>query len=174
VILFEDEGRFGRISQLRADWAPQGRRPLVPKQVVRESAYGFVAVAPLEGRLFWQVHPKCDTEAVNAFLLGLLEAFPDRRIVLFLDGAGWHRSKTLARPGRVRFELLPAYTPETNPVEHIWDEVREKHMANRLFATLDLVTQTLRNALETLSYNEMSIKSITCFSWIKKMGFLYL
>jgi len=142
-------------------------RPLVPKQVVRESLYAFAAVAPLEGQLYWQVHERCNTASMSLFVLGLLEAYPDRRIVMFLDGAGWHRSKRLPVPERLRMESLPAYTPETNPVEHIWDELREKKVANRLFATLDVVRETIKTGLEELTLDTPRLTGITQFGWLE-------
>lgn len=108
LIFFEDEGRFGRISNLAESWSPKGKWPLVPRQVVRESLHAFAAVAPIEGQLYWQVHERCNTASMSLFHLGLLEAYPDRWIVRFLDGAGWHRSKRLPVPERLRLEFLPA------------------------------------------------------------------
>jgi transposase len=145
----------------------------VPKQVVRESLYAFAAVAPLEGEMYWQVHQRCNTASMSLFLLGLLEAYPDRRMVMFLDGAGWHRSKRLPVAERLRMESLPAYTPEANPVEHIWDELREKRVANRLFATLDAVEKTIKTGLEELSLDTPRLTGITRFSWIESPELLY-
>ena len=144
---------------------------MVPRQVVRESLYAFAAVAPLEGELYWQVHERCNTGSMSQFILGLLEAYPDRRMVMFLDGAGWHRSKQLPVPERLRMESLPAYTPETNPVEHLWDEMREKYMANRLFATLDAVRETIKTGLEELSLDTPRLTGITRFGWLVPPGY---
>ena len=99
----------------------------------------FAAAAPLEGRWFWRGEATCNTDAMGRFLLALLEASPGRRIVLFLDGAGWHRAKRLPVPERLQLELLPPHTPECNPVEHLWEAVREKWTSNRLFGTFDAV-----------------------------------
>lgn len=85
---------------------------------------------------------------------------------MFLDGADWHRSKILPVPERMRLEALPAYTPETNPVEHIWDEIREKCVANRLFATLDAVKESIETGLEELAADTPRLRGITCFPWI--------
>lgn len=138
----------------------------MPRQVVRESVYAFAAVAPLEGKLHWQIHQRCNTNSMSLMLLGLLEEYADRRIVMFLDGAGWHRSKILPVPERVRLEPLPAYTPEANPVEHIWDEIREKCVANRLFASLDAVKESIRTGLEELAADTSRLERLTRFSWL--------
>lgn len=162
-----DEGRFGRISDVRACWAPGGVRPKVPRQVVRESLYAFAAVAPLPGELAFTLAPRCNTAAMSGFLLDLLAVWPDHRILLFLDGAGWHKSRQLPLPERLRLIHLPPYTPECNPTEHIWDEVREKGFANQLFATLDAVEVQLKTQLELLAHDADRLRTLTCFPWIK-------
>jgi transposase len=162
-----DEGRFGRISDLRSCWAPMGIRPKVARQVVRESLYAFAAVAPVAGHMAFTLSPRCNTAAMSCFLLELLAYWPDQRLVLFLDGAGWHKSRQLPIPERLRLVHLPAYTPECNPTEHIWDEVREKGFANQFFPTLDAVEVQLKTQLELLSADAPRLRNLTCFPWIK-------
>jgi hypothetical protein len=173
MVLFMDEGRFGRISDIRACWAPPKVRPKVARQVVRQSVYAFAAVAPLAGEMVSMVSPRCHTIAMSQFILEMLAAWPDRRLLLFLDGAGWHKSKQLPVPERMRLEYLPPYTPECNPSEHIWDEVREKGFSNDLFATLDGVEVRLKTELEKLGCHQDQLASLTGFSWIRD-GLLYL
>lgn len=161
-----DEGRFGRISVLRSCWAPGSVRPRVPRQVVRESVYAFAAIAPLAGEGVGMLSPKCNTEAMSRFLLEMLARWPEQRLVCFLDGAGWHKSKLLPVPERLRLELLPAYTPECNPTEHVWDEIREKGFANQFFPNLPAVEVRLETELELLLNDRLRLKNLTCFPWI--------
>lgn len=168
TVLFMDEGRFGRISERADCWAPRPIRALVPRQVVRESLYAFAAVEPRRGKLAWGTWKKCNTASMSLFLLDLLVAWPDHRLLLVLDGAGWHKARALPLPERLRLLHLPPYTPECNPTEHIWDEVREKAFANRFFATLDAVEVGLRTELELLAADRERLGSLTCFPWIKQ------
>jgi transposase len=161
-----DEGRYGRISQLKACWAPPGVRPTVPRQVVRESLYAFAAVAPATGELVYRLEPRCNTEAMARFLLQILESWPDRRLILFLDGAGWHKSRALPVAERLRRIHLPAYSPECNPSEHIWDDTREKGFANRLFTTLEAVEVQLKTELNRLADDPDYLRSLTHFQWM--------
>lgn len=167
IVLFMDEGRFGRISERADCWAPRPVRPLVPRQVVRESLYAFAAVEPQGGRLVWALSGKCNTASMSLFLLDVLAAWPDRRVLLVLDGAGWHKARILPVPERLRLVYLPPYTPECNPTEHIWDEVREKGFANRFFATLDAVEVGLKTQLDLLAADAPRLISLTCFPWIR-------
>lgn len=72
---------------------------------------------------------------------------PNDRIILVLDGAGWHRSHTLKLPHNLRLLMLPPYSPELNPVENLWDELREKSFHNRVFDSLDALENHLEAAL---------------------------
>lgn len=88
-------------------------------------------------------------------------------MLLVLDGAGWHKARILPVPERLRLVYLPPYTPECNPTEHIWDEVREKGFANRFFATLDAVEVGLKTQLDLLAADAPRLTSLTCFPWIR-------
>lgn len=61
---------------------------------------------------------------------------------------------------------LPSYAPELNPVEHVWDEVREKHFHNRVFDSLDALEDQLEVALRTFEGNAPMVKSIVAWEWI--------
>jgi transposase len=73
---------------------------------------------------------------------------------MFLDGAGWHRANSLVIPENMRLEALPPYSPHPNPMEHSWDEVREKWFINEVFGSLDGVEDRLVEALVALEGNE--------------------
>jgi transposase len=72
------------------------------------------------------VLPVVTTEAMSIFLAEVGQRHPEEFILMFLDGAGWHRANNLMVPENMRLEALPPYSPQLNPVEHIWDEIREK------------------------------------------------
>lgn len=162
-----DEGRFGRISVLRSCWAPQPMRPSVRAQLVHEAVYAFAAIAPVEGGGFATLSPQCNIPAMSRFLLDLLAHWPDERLLLFLDGAGWHRSVQLPVPERLRLERLPPYTPECNPTEHVWDEVRVRGFANQYFANLKAVEVRLKTELELLIHDPDRLHRLTCFPWVR-------
>ena len=163
-----DEGRFGRISEQADCWAPRPIRPTVPRQVVRQSLYAFAAVEPICGRLAWGLSPKCNTSTMSLFLLDVLSIWPDRTVLLVLDGAGWHKARVLPVPERLRLLFLPPYPPECNPTEHIWDEVREKGFANRYFPTLDAVEVGLKTQMDLLAADSQRLASLTALPWIKQ------
>ncbi len=159
----QDEGRFGRISRPRRCWAPPGVRPLSPAQVVREALYVFAAVAPSLGEICSLVLPSANTEMMNVFLKHVSQTFAAYFIVMQVDQAGWHHSKALIIPENIRLIKQPPYSPEVNPVEHVWDDIREKYFHNRVFSSLDLLTDTLCRALNTLADDHQRLRSMTNF-----------
>ena len=85
---------------------------------------------------------------------------------MFMDQAGWHKSRALVIPDNIELAFLPPYAPDLNPQEHIWDELREKYFRNRTFASLDSVMDTAAKAQRTLERLSEKIKSITGWDWI--------
>jgi hypothetical protein len=118
LILAQDEGCFGRISQVKRAWAPPGVRPHVPVRVVREYVYVYAAVAPTQGQMVSLVLPETSTAMMNLELSHVSRSFPDHFIMMQVDQAGWHRSQELHIPANIRLIPQPAYSPEVNPIEH--------------------------------------------------------
>jgi transposase len=164
--MFEDEARFGRISEPHRCWAPVGVRPAVPAQIVREYEYAYAAVSPHDGVLDTLVLPEVNAEAMGMFLAEVAQRHADEFIVMVLDGAGWHRAKRLQVPENLRLISLPPWSPQLNPTEHVWDEVREKWFANRCFASMDQMEQQLVAGLASLEADAPRIASLTGFDWI--------
>jgi hypothetical protein len=121
-VLFQDESCFGRISDRRRCWAPIHERPIVGQQVVREFVYAIAAVCPPSGHLTSLVMPWLDTEIMSIFLAHVSIEFKDAHCLMFLDAAGWHTAKQLRTPKNITLSFLPPYSPELNPVEHIWKQ----------------------------------------------------
>jgi len=112
------------------------------------------------------VLPYANTDCMNIFLQEVADRFPEDYIVMVMDRAAWHTSKTLKVPENIEiFPLLP-YSPELNPTEHIWDEVREKGFLNEAFNSMTAVEIRLCKTLQALETNEVRVKSITGWDWI--------
>ena len=159
----QDEACFGRISTTRRSWAPKHIRPLIPRQVVREYTYVYAVVAPKEGKMASLILPFADTAMMNLFLQHVSSTFSRYFLVIQVDQAGWHSAKDLIIPENIRLIPQPAYSPELNPVEHIWEELREKAFSNRIFASLDAVIDTLCDQLQRLENNSKLLHSMTYF-----------
>ena len=168
-LLFQDEARFGRSSDQRRCWAPLPLRPIVGHQIVRQFVYGLAAVSPLDGELCSLVLPWVDAEAMSLFLAHTAARFPNQYCLMLLDGAGWHRALALRVPPHMQLLSLPPYSPELNPVEHLWDHLRENYLGNRLFHSLGQVIQQVCRGLKALHQQPKLVQSMTCFDWFNTL-----
>ena len=164
--MFQDEARFGRISETRRCWCPKPERPVCPALVSQENTYAYGAVSIPEGQFDSLVLPYCDTGCMQVFLDEISVRHPGEKILMVLDGAGWHHSKSLKVPKNMRLHFLPPYSPELNPVEHIWDEVKEKGFHNRVFSSLDVLEDHLVDELRRLENAPDIVQSIANWPWI--------
>ncbi len=169
-LMFQDEARFGRIHEPRRCWVPRGVRPQVGRQIVREYSYAYAALSPHDGVLDSFILPEVSSEAMSWFLAAVAARHPQELILMVLDGAGWHRANDLVIPERIRLLPQPAYSPELNPVEHLWDEIREKWFPNLVFDSLDGVEDRLEAALAALERDPNRVASITAFDWISRIS----
>jgi putative transposase len=162
-LMFQDEAGFGRISKPGSCWITGKMRPVIAGQHVREYRYAFGAVDPRDGESFFMIMPKCNTDCTALFLQQLSEAYPDDYILLVMDNASWHGAKALVVPENIKLMKIPPYTPEMNPIEQIWKELR-KGFANKFFDTLNDVLRELEIQVANLSHE--TVKSITGREWI--------
>jgi len=125
--------------------------------------YVFAAVAPSLGKLSALVLPTANTAMMNLFLEQVSQTFASYFIVMQVDQAGWHRSKELSVPANIRLIQQPAYSPEVNPVEHLWEELREKYLHNRVFSSLDLLIEELCRGLNELTDDKARVTSMMSF-----------
>jgi len=167
ILMFEDEAGFGRINEPSSCWAPSGIRPVVPCQIVREYMQVYGAIDPISGDNCFIIAPKCDTACMNAFLSELSKQLDKNYALLCLDNAGWHKSKGLIIPDNIRLFYLPARTPEMNPIEQLWPEVRKNGFKNRLYKTLGQVHDQLCISLNSITDN--LVVSVSCRKWILQM-----
>ena len=118
--MFQDEARFGRIADVRRCWCPKPLRPMVRAMVTQEYTYAYAAVCPADGRMDSLILPHVNGRCMQLFIDELAARYRNERIILILDGAGWHKSLEIRLPDNLRLTFLPPYAPELNPVEHIW------------------------------------------------------
>jgi len=165
-LMFQDEARFGRMVRIRRCWSPAPLRPTVANGYERQFVYVYGAVSPVQGELDWKICPQMNTERMNEFLHQVSQAHPHEFIVMIWDGASSHRSQDLQLPENMRGYRLPGYSPELNPQEHVWDELREKEFPNRVFDSLDGVLAQLQAGLPRLAANAQGLRSLTAWPWI--------
>ena|SRR3990172_6140127 len=128
--------------------------------------YAYAAVSPHEGVLDSLVLPEVNAEAMSIYLEEVSTRHPQEFILMLLDKAGWHIAKALKVPENIKLLHLPPYSPQLDPMENIWEEIREKWFPNKVFSSLDAVIDTLVEALITLENDPKRIHKIAGFDWI--------
>ena len=101
------------------------------------SAWIYCAVRPGTDEAFALVMTEASAEAMQVFLDRFAATLaPVSHAALLLDRAGWHVTKAIAVPANVSLIHLPPYSPNLNPVERVWLDMRERLLSHRLFADL--------------------------------------
>ncbi len=163
----QDETRVGQQGTLTYIWADKGSRPAARKDLRYEWAYLFGAVCAEPGVGAGLVLPCANAEMMNLHLAEISQRVaPGAHGVLVLDGAGWHQSGGRLRvPDNLSLLHLPPYSPELNPVENIWQYLRQNHLSNRVFTSYDAIVDACCDAWMTLMNTPERIRSIATRSW---------
>ncbi len=165
-MFFQDEARFGRINKPQDCWAQQGFRPVVPSQIVREYTYAYAAVCPENGASFFLILPWMNADCMNLFLSELAQEFAGFFVLIVMDGAPCHSKGVLDVPANMMIAKIPPHSPELNPTENIWDDMREKFFLNLVFDSMAAVENRLTTACNSYADNPKTVQSITGWKWI--------
>jgi hypothetical protein len=147
-------------------WAKRGTRPRQPADQRYESAYLFGAICPARGTGAALALPYADTHAMQLHLDEIARTVrPGAHAVLLLDRAGWHTTPVLAVPKNISLILLPSRSPELNPVENIWQYLRQNQLSNRVFDSYNAIVEACCHAWNALAAEPGRIKSIATRHW---------
>ena len=165
-IWFQDECRVGQKNKLTRHWSKQGSPPRIPNDQRTKSAHIFGAICPEQGKGAGLVLPRCDTHAMNRHLREIsAHVAPGAHAVLVLDQAGWHTAKDLAVPENITLLPLPPRSPELNPVENVWQFLRETWLSNRIFRSYTDILDHCDAAWNRLIEQPWLIMSIGLRQW---------
>ena len=111
--------------------------------------------------------PGCDTWGMNLHLKEISsQVAPGAHALLVCDGAGWHqRGKKLIVPDNITLLSLPAYSPELNPMENVWDYLRQNKLCAQVWETDDEIAEACKNAWNFLVNDPERIRSIGHRPW---------
>ena len=165
-IWFQDEARVGQKGTLTRVWARIGSRPRPPRDTRYEWAYLFGAVCPRRAVGVGLVMPYADSEAMNLHLAAISQAItPGAHALLVLDGAAWHTSAAVQPPDNITLLCLPPYAPELNPVENIWEYLRQNKLALSIHEQYEDIVEACCNAWNYLIADQQRLVSITSRNW---------
>src|SRR6187401_3023064 len=165
-IWFQDEARIGQKNKITRRWAKRGTRPSAPRDQRTASTYIFGAVCPKQGKGAALILPACNTEAMNLHLVEIAQTVePGAHAVLLVDQAGWHMSTHLIVPPNITIIAMPPKSPELNPVENVWQFMRDNWLSNRVFNSYDDLVDHCCEAWNKLVDQPWRIMSIGLRQW---------
>lgn len=163
---WQDEARVGQKNKITRRWAKRGTRPSAPKDQRTKWAYIFGAICPAKGKGAGLVMPYADTHAMNQHLIEIsTQVDPGAHAVILVDQAGWHTTPKLEIPDNITLMELPPRSPELNPVENVWQFIRDNWLSNRVFGCYDDILALCCEAWNKLIERPWSIRSIGMRDW---------
>jgi transposase len=165
-IFFADEARIGQKGRVCHRWYVKGQRPPGTADQRFTFAYIFAASEVRTDNAFALVLPEVNTGAMQEFLDRFAQTIPETdHVALFLDRAGWHGSTRLKVPDCITLVPLPAYSPELNPVERIWEYLKERYLSHRLLDDYDAIVDAACCAWNKLTAETGRLTSLTWLPW---------
>ena len=163
--MFYDESRFGLITDIGRRWTSKGIKPIIPYQQKYKYFYLYQSTDIKTGEDFSMYVSHLDTVCFNEYLKQLSKRFKNEKIVLIMDNASFHKSKELKVPKNIKIEYIPPYSPELNPQERRFEDIK-KCLKNRIFNSLEELKNKVSEIL--FSYTNEQIKSLVSYNYIIK------
>jgi len=139
----------------------KGTRPVGWRQTQYDYLYVFGAACPQTGQTAGLLAPYVNTHSVNAFFKEFeKEIKPDVHVIMIWDRAGFHTSNNVRVPENISLIHLPAYSPQLNPIEKLWQHLRKHYWSNRVYADYDALRRAAIEAWQMTCLNKTKIKSI--------------
>ena len=126
----------------------------------------YAALCPETGDLCSLILPYSNTDCMQIFLEEFARQRAGKPTLLIMDQAAWHKSSVLQKYPDILITYQPPYSPELNPVEHLWKHLRTTFTHNWFWSSLDKLEDRLCEVLFQLSKNPQTIKSFSLFDWM--------
>lgn len=162
----QDEMRYGLHGFTRRVWGLPGQRPVAATQQVYQWGYLYGAVGVGLTRTQFLLAESVDLPTEIRFYRQVAESDPAAVHVMIQDGAGFHlRDGDERLPANLRIVTLPAYSPELNPVEGLWDQLKDV-LCNQVFASLKELERAMERWLRSFWTDARRIRSLV-FDWLR-------
>jgi len=165
-VWWQDESRIGQQGSLSRVWAMKGRRPKVVRQKQFLSTYIFGAVCPDRDIGCALVLLEVNTGMMQIHLDQIAEHIQNgHHGIVLMDRASWHTTEALIIPSNISLMPLPPYSPELNPVEQIWQQLRRIKLSNTTFSDYEDIVDACCNAWNCFCDGEGNIQKLCSRSW---------
>ena len=165
-IWFQDESRVGQQGSLSRTWAIKGTRPRVVRQQQFKYTYIFGAVCPARDEAVGLILPYANTDTMIIHLEYISAKIPEgRHAVLVLDQAGWHTTKKINKFDNITLLPLPPFSPELNPTEQVWEQLKDRELSNRVFEDDEDIVNSCCKAWNNFTEIKGAVQSLCSRSW---------
>ena len=170
-IFCQDESRVGLLPVQRRRITVRGVKPVGPVQYQFENFYLYGAVEPTTGESFFLELPHLNTVNFQIFLDEFAHHYQASLNIVLMDNGSCHKAKALVIPDHVVCLFLPPYSPELNPIERLWQDLKA-----RLAWVLVAQLEALERHVETIirQYSQAAIQSLTSYPYfVRAVNALY-
>lgn len=159
----QDESRLGLLPIHRRKITLPGVKPVSKVQYDFDYYYLYGAADPKTGDTFFLELPYLNTECFQIYLDELSKAYNDSFNILLLDRGAFHRSGSLKIPHNVALIFIPPYSPELNPIERLWEDIKAE-IANELYSDIEALKKRVASVLNR--YSKAEIRSLTGYPYL--------
>ena len=165
-IWFQDETRVGQQGSLSRMWAIKGTRPRVVRQQQFKYTYIFGAVCPARDEAVGLILPYANIDTMLIHLEHISAQIPrGRHAILVLDQAGWHTTKKINQFDNITFVPLPPYSPELNPIEQVWEQLKDRELSNRCFKDEEDIVNCCCCAWNNFTNEKRAVQKMCSRDW---------
>jgi putative transposase len=161
-VFAQDETRLGLLPVVRRRITACGVQPVMTVTHKFDNFYLYGAVEPTTGASFFLELPSLNSPTFQLWLDAFGAAFPDSYNIVVLDNGAFHKAKAVQWPSHVVPLFLPPYSPELNPIERLWRDLKDK-LADRVSPTLDALSDAVCSIIQ--SYSDTILQSLTGFAY---------
>ena len=163
---------MGQQGTLTRQWAIKGTRPQAWRQTQYDYLYVLGAACPQTGQTVGLLAPYLNTDSVNAFFKEFQkETDTNVNVVMIWDQAGFHTSKKVKIPANVTIVPLPPYSPQLNPIEKLWQYLRQHYWSNRVYSDYDHLREAAVYAWQKVCLDRSKVKSVCRAKYIESALF---
>ena len=163
-VIFSDTMRYGLINNPWRNWGPVGERVPVPTQMEFEWGYLWAEIDVISGELNVWLLPQMNGEVLLEVVTKMPQKWGQKTAIVW-DNSKVHKTVDLQLPNGMKSLFLPTYSPELNPVERFFEELRRK-TANRIFDSLEQLETVLVEVIQEYVDDKQKIRQLCGYPWI--------